>query len=212
MTDGTTPTASEDKPTQSSYKEQHGESLELHSNNDATTTGMEDRTTTTIITPTISVAIDHDNNSERLRLVSQTDDTTDSTKSNTKLAESLTQDFLAITGNNNNNSADTTATSTDTTTTAAALDDSSTNTTTTINNNSRRRIFLQKTGELARRLWNRINPNLELCLCQTAVQQIQSEERLKQLDWIGSPAAADPELYRQMLFNEEITLRKICEE
>ena len=38
----------------------------------------------------------------------------------------------------------------------------------------RRRLFLQRTSQTARRVWDRINPNLQLCLCQTVSNGCQA--------------------------------------
>ena len=94
----------------------------------------------------------------------------------------------------------------------------------------RRRIFLQRTTQTARRVWDRINPNLQLCLCQTAAKQLEAESSYTTSDrnWIQSPGGAaaatyaqtaadsigrdfEVEVYRRFLFDDDMTYSK-CEE
>ena len=93
----------------------------------------------------------------------------------------------------------------------------------------RRRIFLQRTSATARRVWDRINPNLQLCLCQTAAKQLEAESSYQNSDrnWIQSPTGAaaasyaqtaadsigrdfEVEVYRKFLFDDDMTYSK-CE-
>ena len=171
-----------------------------------------------------------------------------STVSNTsgpKLTESLAKDFLAITGStvdtpthaNTNDSTRTNATAATAYTTGSTVTSTrsigSASTAVDQTNTSReqrRRLFLQKTGEVARRVWERVNPNLEMCLCNTAVKQIEAEESFRQSDdrWVGTPTGAAAmrdaeaaassvdhtlavEVYRRFLFDEDVTRSK-CED
>jgi len=95
----------------------------------------------------------------------------------------------------------------------------------------RRRLFFQKTAAAARNAWmDRINPNLQLCLCQTATKQLEAERTLANSDrlWVSTPGGAaraaaartaadgigqewQVEVYRKFLFDDEATYSK-CEE
>ena len=94
----------------------------------------------------------------------------------------------------------------------------------------RRRLFLQRTSQTARRVWERINPNLQLCLCQTAAKQLEAESTYTASDrhWIASPTGAaaaqaaqtradsmgrdwEVEIYRQFLFGDDDRTYSKCE-
>ena len=95
----------------------------------------------------------------------------------------------------------------------------------------RRRIFFQRTSQTARRVWDRINPNFQLCLCQTAAKQLEAESSYQYSDrsWIQSPSGAaaasyaqtaadsigrdfEVEVYRRFLFADDDRTYSKCED